>query len=161
MAQAVYEFILGNAGKYQDIIIDEVLSTDTVRLQNKEIVSLIGVRANKVPKSKKKPDRDRFGFEIKEHVSPLLGVDEKAFAFVKELLEGKHIRLEFDVEKKDDNHRTTAYLFLLENDMFVNFEILRQGYAHLQIKVPNTKYAENLREAYQEARKEKRGFLGN
>jgi endonuclease YncB( thermonuclease family) len=49
---------------------------------------------------------------------------------------------------------------LLDNELFVNAEILRQGFAFLQIRPPNTKYSKELREAYTEARLEKRGLQG-
>ena len=32
--------------------------------------------------------------------------------FTRELLEGQHVRLEFDNEKKDDDYFTLAYVFL-------------------------------------------------
>ncbi len=43
---------------------------------------------------------------------------------------------------------------------FLNAEILRQGFANLSIRPPNMKFAKELREAYREARAEKRGLQG-
>ena len=73
-------------------------------------------------------------------------------------VEGDKVRIEFDRNKKNKDFDTLAYVFLEEENLFINAEILRLGYAHLQISPPNMKYASELREAYQEARREKRGF---
>ena len=160
------DFFFKNATQYQDVIVDEIRSTDTILLragvgEKREVFQLIGLRAPKAPKIKKiDHERDQYGFVKKEEVSPLTPIEEKAFDFVKELLEGQRVRIEFDSEKKAKNHATFAYVFLLDDNTFVNTEILRLGFAHLQIRPPNTKYAEQLREAYKEARAEKRGLQG-
>ena len=67
----------------------------------------------------------------------------------------------FDSEKNSEDYKTLAYVFLLEDDTFVNAEILRQGFAFLSIRPPNMKYAKELREAYKEARAEQRGLQGH
>jgi len=66
--------------------------------------------------------------------------------------------LEFDVERKSGDYKTLAYVFLAKDNIFVNAEILRQGYAYLQIIPPNTRYVELFKEAYREARLERRGL---
>ena len=160
------DFFFKDAAQYQDVIVDEVRSTDTILLrrgigEKGEVFKLIGLRAPEAPK-KKKVDlhRDQYGFIQKEEVSLLTPIEELAYDFVEELLVGQHVRIEFDSDKKAENHATLAYIFLLNDNTFVNTEILRQGFAHLQIRPPNTKYAKQLREAYKEARAEKRGLQG-
>lgn len=166
LSESNFDFFFKDATQYQDVIVDEIRSTDTILLKEKvgekrEVIKLIGLRAPKAPKIRKVDlDRDQYGFTKKEEVSPLTSVEERAFDFAKELLEGQHIRLEFDSRKNAETHATLAYVFLLEDNTFVNFEILRQGFANLQIRPPNTKYAKELREAYKEARFEKRGLQG-
>jgi len=161
-----FDFFFKDAARYQDVIVDEILSTDTVLIrggvgEKRETFKLIGLRALKAPKRKKVDlDRDQYGFIKKGEVSPLTPIEDQAYDFVEELLVGQHVRIEFDSNKKAENYATLAYVFLLENNAFVNTEILRQGYAHLQIRPPNTKYAKQLREAYKEARAEKRGLQG-
>jgi len=160
------DFFFKDTAQYQDVIVDEIRSTDTILLrenvgEKREILKLIGLRAPEAPKRKKVDlDRDQYGFVNKKEVSPLTPIEEQAYDFVKELLEGQHVRIEFDSDKKAENHATYAYVFLLDDNTFVNTEILRQGFAHLQIRPPNTKYAKQLREAYKEARSEKRGLQG-
>jgi len=160
------DFFFKNATQYQDVIVDGIRSADTILLRGDvgekgEVLKLIGLRAPEVPKSKKTDlERDQYGFVKKKEVSPLTPIEEQAYDFVKELLEGQHVRIEFDSDKKAENYATYAYVFLLDDNTFVNTEILRQGFAHLQIRPPNTKYAKQLREAYKEARAEKRGLQG-
>ena len=161
-----FDFFFKNSEQYKDVIVEEVLSADILRLKGRvgekgEIIKLIGLKAPKAPKKKGEDiDRNELGIVIKEPVTPLTPIEEKAFEFARELLEGQHVRIEFDADKEGEKHRTLAYVFLLENDVFVNTEILRHGFAHLSISPPNTKYADKLRDAYKEARKEQRGLQG-
>ncbi|MBF0510702.1 MAG: thermonuclease family protein, partial [Candidatus Omnitrophica bacterium] len=52
-----------------------------------------------------------------------------------------------------------AYVYLPEGQM-ANAELLRKGFVRLRIVPPNVKYADKLRQAYQEAKREKRGLEG-
>ncbi|MBU4332980.1 MAG: thermonuclease family protein [Candidatus Omnitrophica bacterium] len=159
--ETAFDMMFKTSNKYQDVVVKEVLSSDTFKLESGEKIKLIGLRALKAPERKKeRPERDEHGFRIEEPESPLTPVEEKAFTFAVELLEGKHVRLELDNTKIDSNNNTLAYAFLLDDNVFVNKEILRNGFAHLQIRIPNTKYADQLREAYKEATIEKRGVQG-
>lgn len=160
-SETAFDMMFKTSDKYTDVIVKEVLSSDSFKLESGEKIKLIGLRALKAPEKKKeKTERDRYGFRIEEPASPLTPIEEKAFSFAVELLENKHIRLEFDSSKKDSDNATLAYAFLLDENIFVNKEILRNGFAHLQIIIPNTKYAQELRDAYKEAREEKRGIQG-
>lgn len=161
-----FDFFFKNAGQYKDVIVKNVISVNTMRLKGKvgekgEIIRLIGLRAPKPPKRKKEDvKRDQFGYVKREPVSPLTPIEEQAFEFTRKLLENQHVRLEFDANREGEDYYTLAYVFLVENDTFVNAEILRQGFAYLSIRPPNTKYAKELREAYKEARAEQRGLQG-
>ena len=152
---------LGHSNKYEDVIVKKILNTDTIQLDNDEYIYLIGLTAPEDPKREyKEVERDSYGFTIKEPVSPETPVEEQAISFARKLLEGKHVRLEFDVERRDKNSHSEAYVFLLKDNTFVNTEILRQGYATLHIQPPNLKYEDKLRDAYKEANSEKRGLQG-
>ena len=164
-SESNFDFFFKSAAQYKDVVIKEIVSTDTFVLQEEiggtsEVIKLIGLRAPKPPKRKKNIKRGEYGFVIKEPVNPLTPIEEQVFESVRELLEGKHVRLEFDAEKNGEKHETLAYVFLLEDETFVNAKILRYGFANLSIRPPNTKYAEELREAYKEARIEQRGLQG-
>lgn len=142
----------------ENVRIKEVLSADTLVLENEEKIKLIGISAPKPP-IPEKVERDRYGFVVKETVDPRIPLDEQALDFAKELLEGKHVRIEFDHQRRDEQFHTVAYVFLKDGTL-ANAEILRQGFAHLRLRPPNMKYADELRKAYREARQEKRGLQG-
>ncbi len=144
--------------RYQSVLIKEVLSTDLLILESGEKIRLIGLKALPLPE-KKEIKTDEHGIIIRE-ASPLIPLNERALYYVKDLLEGQHVRLEFDDLRKDNDYSTFAYAFLKDGS-FVNSLVLENGYAQLRIVVPNTKYADQLRQAYREARKEKRGIQGN
>lgn len=143
---------------YERIEVRRVIKADEIELENGEKIKLIGLKAPAAPKPEKK-EFDEYGFEIKND-SPLTPLEEEAFIFTKKLLENKMVRLEFDKQKRNEELKTLAYVFLIDDNIFVNKEILRQGFANLTIRPPNIKYADTLRQAYQEARQEKRGLQG-
>ncbi len=151
-------FFTSSSRRYKNAVVERVISADTIRLESGEKIKLIGLRAPEIPR-RRKAERDKFGFIIEEE-NPLTSVEEKAFDFVRSLLEGETVRMEFDVQKKSRDLSTFAYVFLIKKKTFVNTEILKQGFAFLQIRPPNTKYAQDLRDAYKEARREKRGLQG-
>ncbi len=158
------DFFFKTNEQYKDDVVKEIVSTDTIRLQGKvgekdELVKLIGLRAPQPPKKKTEEiKRNEYGIVIKGPVSPLTPLEKQAFEFVRELLEGQHVRLEFDSEKNSEENETLAYIFLISDNTFVNTEVLRHGFAHLSIRPPNMKYANELRAAYKEARAEQRGL---
>jgi len=160
-----FDFFFKSSEQYKDVKVKRVVNVNTIVLDNGfergETIQLIGLKGILVEKKKEEVERDKFGFIIDEEVGPLTPVKEKAIEYVKELLEGKMIRLEFDSDKNSKEHHTLAYVFTNSDDVFINAEIIRHGYAQLQISPPNMKYAKELREAYKEARKEKRGFQGD
>jgi micrococcal nuclease len=164
-AQTNLDYFFKDSSDYENILVEEVRSADRFVIRNrqneKESIKMIGLGAPKAPKTKPVDvERDQYGFPVREESAPESSLEEQALTFAKELLEHKKIRLEFDSTKKDDENNTLAYVFLVEGNIFANAEILRQGMAELQIRPPNTKYKNELRQAYQEARKEKRGLQG-
>ena len=142
----------------QTAVVRTVLRADTLRLDDDQVVRLIGLRAPDRPRAKPR-DRDEYGFILPES-SPETTLEEQAFDFVKFLLEGQTVRLEYDHQARDRDFHLLAYVYREQDDLFVNAEILRQGYAWLQTTPPNTKYAQQLRAAYQEARTARRGIHG-
>lgn len=141
-----------NTEKYTDVVVAEVLRGDTIRLESGETIKLIGVRAFGNPARKKKTSRDEYGFVVKETIDLEVPWEAQAQEFVQELLEGQHVRLEFDAVQKDDEYKTLAYVFLVDGNVFANARILERGFADLQIQAPNLKYAQQLRDAYREGR---------
>ncbi|MGE0267257.1 MAG: thermonuclease family protein [Candidatus Omnitrophota bacterium] len=159
------DFFFKKSSDYEAVLIKEVRSADSFTILNhqgkKEIIKMIGLRAPKAPKIKQVDvERDDYGFPVKDNANPISTFEERSFLFVREMLQDKKVRLEFDSSKKDEENNTLAYVYLADDNTFVNLEILRQGMADLQIRPPNTKYKTELRRAYQEAREEKRGLQG-
>ncbi len=143
--------------KMEEALVAKVLSADTIRLEDDRTIVLIGLRAPEAP-APEKIERDKYGFVIEDEI-PYLSMEEQAMKFVRELLEGKTIRLEFDIEKTSSGGTTLGYVYL-KDGTFVNAEILRRGFSDLSIQPPNIKHAQRLRDAYREARQEKRGIHG-
>lgn len=145
--------------KIQEGLVAEIIRGDVIRLESGEKIRLIGINAPEPPRREKiEKDKDGFVVEVEKPETPL---DERAYAFVENLLVGKKVRIEFDSQLRDESFRTFGYVFLLPENIFVNAEIVRQGFADLQIRPPNHKYEQELREAYREARQEKRGVHGD
>ena len=157
ISKASEELFFQDQSEYQELLVVRVVSANTLVLENRERVVLIGLRAPEPP-PRKEVEVDQHNIIVKK-IDPEKSLEELSYNFAKDLLEGKKVRLEFDVQPKDDEFNTLAYVFLPDGTM-ANAEILRQGYADLRTIPPNTKYADQLRAAYQEARKEKRGLQG-
>ncbi len=73
-----------------------------------------------------------------------------------ELVQGKEVRLQKDVSEKDRHGRLLCYVFI--NEMFVNAEMVRRGYAYAKTYLPNTKYQVFLKAMEKEAQQTKRGI---
>jgi len=80
--------------------------------------------------------------------------------YLKQLLTGKKVRLEYDVEKYDQYHRKLAYVFL-EDGTFVNAELIRGGYAVVLTIPPNVKYADEFLRLQRKARRQDKGLWGS
>ncbi len=74
------------------------------------------------------------------------------------LVEGRRVRLEFDVERRDRYGRLLAYVWV--GDTLANEWLLREGYARLFTYPPNVRYVERFRAAQRTAREEGRGLWG-
>jgi micrococcal nuclease len=68
----------------------------------------------------------------------------------------KKVRLEFDVEKKDQYGRLLAYVFV--KDLFVNGELVKHGYAKAMVKPPNISHKDILLSYQKKAMEEERGL---
>jgi micrococcal nuclease len=72
------------------------------------------------------------GIDTPETVHPSKPVQfmgKEASAFNRQLVEGKDVRLEYDVQRTDKYGRTLAYVYV--GDTFVNAELVKQGYAQI------------------------------
>lgn len=77
--------------------------------------------------------------------------------YLRQMLTGKRVRLEYDVSRYDRYGRTLAYAWL-EDGTFVNAELVKNGYANVMTMPPNVKYADTFTELAAKARKQNRGL---
>ena len=82
------------------------------------------------------------------------GADE-ARTFLTNLIKGKQLRLAGDKEDKDRYHRLLRYAYL--GDIFVNAEMIKQGYAVTLFIPPNDKYRTEFTALEQTAKEAKKG----
>ena len=115
-----------------------VIDGDTIVLDSKETVRLIGVDTP----------------ETKDPRKPVQYFGEEAYRFTKSIVEGKRIRLEYDQDRIDKYGRTLAYVYL-EDGTFLNAEIIKQGYGFAYTNYP-FKYMEEFRRYERESRENKR-----
>jgi micrococcal nuclease len=142
------------SGSYDAVLVERVVDGDTLKLANGERVRLIGIDTPEVHESEKLyRDSRKSGQDIK--IIQALG--RRAAQFTKSLVEGKTVRLEFDVEKRDKYKRLLAYVYLPDGT-FVNAQIIKEGYASLMTYPPNVKYVETFTQLYREARENRRGL---
>ncbi len=140
----------------EEALVLKVISSDTIVLEDGQRIKLLGIDSFGPPPHEKAVfDEKGRPIENKE-IEPSIPLEEQAIAYAQNLMENKKVRLEYDVESRDEKGNKTAYVYL-DNEM-ANVELLRQGFVRLKIRPPNIKYEDLLRKAYQEARKEQRGF---
>jgi len=102
------------------------------------------------------------GIDAPETQHPIKGVQEyghEAKAANRKLVDGKTVRLEFDVGRRDKYGRLLAYVYL-EDGTFVNAWLVEQGYAQVMTVPPNVKYQGLFLKLQREARDSKRGLWG-
>ncbi|MCX5895501.1 MAG: thermonuclease family protein [Proteobacteria bacterium] len=74
----------------------------------------------------------------------------------KKLVYNKKITIEYDVLKEDSAERLLGYVYV--GDVFVNAQLLKNGYAIVYIVPPNKKYGDLFISLQKEARKYRRGI---
>ncbi len=82
---------------------------------------------------------------------------EKASEANRMLVDGKTVRMEFDVQQFDKYGRTLAYVYL-EDGTFVNAWLVQHGYAAVMTVPPNVKHQELFLKFQREAREAGRGL---
>jgi len=101
------------------------------------------------------------GVDTPETVHPSEPVEcfgPAASKFTTRALVGESVRLEFDVERRDQFGRTLAYVWLAER--LFNERLVRDGFANVSTFPPNVKYVDRFRAAQRDARSHDRGLWG-
>ncbi|MEW6075520.1 MAG: thermonuclease family protein [Candidatus Omnitrophota bacterium] len=164
----------GKKQAYSSVLVTRVIDGDTLHLENGKRVRLIGIDTPEMHDSQKLYRDSRRSTQDTETIKAM---GRRAYAFTRQLVEGKRVRLEFDAEKKDRYGRLLAYVYIdlgLAGDLkpqegiyythdygtsiFVNASIVASGYADLMTYPPNVKYADLFLELYRQARDNNRGL---
>ena len=95
--------------------------------------------------------------EIVHPQKPVEAFGKEASAFTQNLLSGESVYLRFDQEKTDKYGRLLAYLYRAPDGLFVNLEIVRQGYGHAYTQYP-FKHMELFRHYERQARGASKGL---
>lgn len=82
---------------------------------------------------------------------------KEAKAYLATLLNGKSVRLEYDVNRTDQYGRTLAYVYL-QDGTFINAELVKNGYAMIMTVPPNVKFTDEFAKLQKEARENNRGL---
>jgi micrococcal nuclease len=97
--------------------------------------------------------------ETKDPRTPVECFGAEASARTAELLPpGTEVRLVSDVEERDRYDRLLAYVYRVDDGLFVNLALAREGYADQLTIAPNVAHTAELRAAISEARREQRGL---
>ncbi len=117
-----------------------VIDGDTIVLSNRERVRYIGINAPELhhPRRGKEP----YGEAAKEANRCLV--------------EGKTVRLEFDVRKRDRYRRLLAYVYV--GEQMVNRALVRDGDAQVDTQPPNVRHKDESLKLEREAREQRRGL---
>ena len=104
------------------------------------------------------------GVDTPETVHPKRPVEyygQEASTFAKNLLRGDSVYVEYETgsPETDKYRRLLAYLYRAPDGLFVNLEIIRQGYGHAYTRFP-FKYMELFRAHEQAARSAGKGLWG-
>ncbi|MCG2692623.1 thermonuclease family protein [Candidatus Parcubacteria bacterium] len=118
----------------------KVVDGDTIKLENGEVVRYIGIDTPETVHPSK----------------PVQCFGKEASDKNKELVEGKLVKLEKDITDRDKYGRLLYYVRV--GDLFVNDELVRQGYAYIYTYPPDVKYSEQFVQAQKEARENNRGL---
>ncbi len=139
-----YLFFLSSvclAAERQSAVVDIALTGDTIRLKGGKILKYNGIEC--------------YSPESKIGLSKTYGT--QAHEFNQKLIAGKKIEIEWGPKLRDKNNRLLGYVFT-EDGLFVNEELLKNGYAKARIIAPNTHYADEFKSLESLAKRNKKGI---
>jgi len=126
-----------------DTTVERVVDGDTIVVGGGHHVRLIGIDTP----------------ETKDPRKPVQCFGREASAFLTGLLpRGTGVRLVGDVEPRDFYDRTLAYAYRLPDGLFVNADLVRQGFARVLTIPPNVAHTDELLALDRQAREAGRGL---
>jgi len=127
---------------YSFVKVKKVYDGDTILLTNGNKIRLLGINTPEV-ESRYKSASEAGG--------------EAAKQWLKKLLLKKKVRIERDVEKHDKYSRVLAHVFT-EDKQHINLELVKKGFASVNIHPPNIKYTDELVDAQNQAEQAQLGI---
>ncbi len=137
-------FVAGSAG-VEEALVSRAIDGDTIELADGERVRYIGIDTPELYR--------RSGSEWVYRPQPHA---EQAWTFNQRAVEGRTVRLESDVERRDRFQRRLAYVY--RDGRLVNADLVEQGLASAITIPPNTQHADLFRRLEREARDAGRGL---
>ena len=141
--------------------VERVLDGDTISLDRGEKVRLIGVDTPETGEDhwdRNQTSARRTGKDL--GAVRKLGLDAKKY--LRNSIEGKRVKLEYEpanasIGHRDTYGRTLAYVYREEDGLFLNAELVKQGYGFAYVRFPFS-YLEDFRRYEKEARQNHRGL---
>jgi micrococcal nuclease len=131
-----------NTYEYEKVL--EVIDGDTFKIENSIKVRLIGIDSEEL--------------DSKDEKERLLAIEAKKFSI--DNLENKYVKLVKDISNKDKYGRLLRYVYL-EDGIFFNELIVREGLAKIKKYEPDIKFYNILNDAQDLAQEEKLGIWEN
>ncbi len=113
------------------VFVSKVIDGDTIELEDKIKVRLLGINT---------PEKGQ-------------PYNQEATEKLRQLVEGKSVELEQDVNDKDQYGRLLRHVYI--DGVSVNLQLVREGYANVYVVPPNKKYEAELNAAWKECLKDK------
>ncbi|MEM7821812.1 MAG: thermonuclease family protein [Candidatus Aenigmatarchaeota archaeon] len=108
--------------------VSQIIDGDTIELTNGQKIRLLGIDA---------PEKGQYYYK-------------EASNRLEQLVKGKEVFLEKDVSNRDNYGRLLRYVYV--GGLFVNLEMVKEGYARALVVAPNLKYSYIFLRAENEAR---------
>lgn len=127
---------------YEEAQVTDVIDGDTIEIEGGQLIRYIGIDTPETVH----PDKptECYGPEAsrKNH----------------ELVSGKTVRLERDIENRDQYGRLLRYVYV--DDLMINMELVKLGYAKAVLFPPNTRYTATFLQLEKEAEASRAGLWG-
>ena len=125
---------------------ERVVDGDTIKLVGGERVRYIGIDTPETVHPRK----------------PVEPFGKEASKYNRALVERRRVRIEMDVRERDRYGRLLGYVYVHDaatgEELFVNAELLRAGYARVMTIPPDVRHAEEFLALEREAREQRRGL---
>ncbi len=135
-------------------IVKYVSDGDTFVLQDGRKVRMIGIDTPETHDENRNDQNARRNSLDKKRVQAYASTAKK---FLQKTIEGQEVRLESDWQAEDKYGRVLAYVYRVSDDLFVNAEMLRQGYGFAYLQFP-FKRSKEFEKYSNESRKNKKGL---